>query len=209
MHLERWRAASAAMAMAVATSAPVAALDRECAVETRLQWVDVSDLAPFAYRAMAAEAKEVLAEHGVCADLAQASTGSVRIDGEIGVILLPSMGGAGVGRHVMGATRNRAARRHATVWVYFNEVASALGLAGRPPETWTSIERATFGRALGRVAAHEVMHALLPQRPHDRLGLMAPSLGRRELTASALYAHPGLLADVRRAGRHARPKHSS
>lgn len=198
MHLERWRAASAAMAMAVATSVPAAARERECAVETRLQWVDVSDLAPFAYRAMAAEAKEILAEHGVCADLARASTGSVRIDGEIGVILLPSMGGAGVGRHVMGATRKRAAR-HATVWVYFNEVASALGLAGRTPESWTSIERAELGRALGRVAAHEVVHALLPQRPHDRQGLMAPNLGRRELTTSALYAHPGLRADVRRA----------
>jgi hypothetical protein len=198
MHLERWRAASAAMAMAVATSAPAAARERECAVETRLQWLDVSDLAPFAYRAMAAEAKEILAEHGVCADLARASTGSVRTDGEIGVILLPSMGGSGVGRHVMGATRKGAAR-HATVWVYFDEVASALGLAGRPPDSWTPIERAGFGRALGRVAAHEVVHALLPQRPHDRLGLMAPSLGRRELTASALYTHPGLRADVRRA----------
>jgi hypothetical protein len=29
---------------------------------------------------------------------------------------------------------------------------------------------------------------------------MSPSLGRRELIASALYTHPGLLADVRRAG---------
>ncbi len=55
----------------------------------------------------------------------------MRTDGEIGVILLRSMAGSGVGRHVLGATRSRDAR-NATVWVYFDEVASTLGLAGRP-----------------------------------------------------------------------------
>ena len=70
------------------------------------------------------------------------------------------------------------------------------------------MERAHFGRALGRVAAHEIVHALLPDRPHDRAGLMARSLGRRELTAAVLRA-PGLLADLRRAApkREARIAH--
>jgi hypothetical protein len=199
MHLERWQAVSAALAILAATSVPAAARGRQCLVETRLQWVDVAGLAHFAYPAMAGEAKSILAEHGVCADLARAAPSSVRTSGEIGVILLRTMGGSGVGRHIMGATRSRDPR-NATVWVYFDEVAAALGLAGRPKESWNPIERAAFGRALGRVAAHEIVHALLPQRPHDPAGLMAASLGRRELTAFALVAPPGLLADMRRAG---------
>lgn len=199
MHLERWRALSAATAIAAATSVPSEARECECSVETRLHWVDVSALAPFAYSAMAEEAWDILAQHGVCAELVRASTKSVRTNGEIGVILLRTMGGSGVGRHVMGATRSRDAR-HATVWVYFDEVAATLGLAGRNAQSWSGMERIAFGRALGRVAAHEVVHALLPERPHDRAGLMSPALGRRELTSSALDTHPGLLADVRRAG---------
>jgi hypothetical protein len=196
MHLGRWRAASLAVAIAAAASAPAAARGRECAVETRLQWVDVSALAPFAYHAMAGEAGEILAGYGICAELSRASAASVRTEGEIGVILLRAMGGSGVGRHVMGATRSRDAR-NATVWVYFDEVAETLGLAGRPPESWTGIERTQFARALGRVAAHEVVHVLLPGRPHDRAGLMAPSLGGRDLTG-ALGMESRLVADVRR-----------
>jgi hypothetical protein len=198
MHLERWRALSAAMAMVAAGSVPASGRERDCAVETRLQWVDVVGLAPFAYAAVAGEMASSLAGYGVCSEVSRASPASVRSNGEIGVILLRSMAGSGVGRHVLGATRSRDAR-NPTVWVYFDEVATVLGLAGRPTGSWSAIERTEFGRALGRVAAHEVVHALLPERPHDRAGLMSPSFGRRELTASTLDIQPGLRADVRRA----------
>jgi hypothetical protein len=196
MHLERWRDVSVALAIAALASIPAAARDRECAIETRLQWVDVMALAPFAYPVVASETAQILAEHGVCADVARASPKSVRGRGEIGVILLRTMGGSGVGRHVLGATRSRDAR-NATVWVYFDEIAQALGLGGRGTESWSQAERVAFGRALGRVAAHEVVHTLLPDRPHDTAGLMAPSLGREALTATALSAHPSLRDAVR------------
>jgi hypothetical protein len=186
------------MAIVAAASVPAAGRERECAVEVRLQWVDVIRLVPFAYEAMAAEAADILAGYGVCADITRRSPASVRAAGEIGVILLRSMGGYGVGRHVLGATRNRGAR-NPTVWVYFDEVASTLGLAGRPTESWSASERCAFGRALGRVAAHEIVHALLPERPHDRGGLMSERFGRRELTVAALHTHPGLRADMRQA----------
>ena len=197
MHLERWKTVSAAMAIVAAASVPAAGRARECAVETRLQWVDVTGLAPFAYDAMAGEAADILAGYGVCADVSRGSPRSVRADGEIGVILLPTMGGSGVGRHVLGATRNRGAR-NPTVWVYFDEVAATLGLAG-PAASWSASERGALGRALGRVAAHEIVHALLPGRPHDRGGLMSARFGRRELTVAALDRHPGLRADMQRA----------
>jgi hypothetical protein len=167
-------------------------------MSTRLEWIDVHSLAPFAYGAMASEAARTLAAHGVCAHVDRVMPSAVREGGAIAVILLRSMAGSGVGRRVMGATRPRDGR-NATVWVYFDEVASVLALPPREPEVWTAGDRLAFGRALGRVAAHEVIHALLPGRPHDRTGLMAPSFGRHALTTRALLTHPSLVADVRRA----------
>jgi hypothetical protein len=197
MRFERWRRAAAALVTLAAAGAPAAEAGRNCAISTRLEWIDVNALAPFAYGAMASEVTRTLADHGVCARVDRVPPSAMREDGEIAVILLRSMAGGGVGRRVMGATSRRD-ERNATVWVYFDEVASVLELPPREPEAWTAVDRFAFGRALGRVAAHEVIHALLPGRPHDRIGLMAPSFGRHALTAPALFTHPSLVADLRR-----------
>jgi hypothetical protein len=196
----RWRTVALAVAVAMAASIPAAAGPERCAVETRLHWIDVVSLASFAYRGMASEATDVLGRHGVCAEVVRAAPSSVRgADGEIGVVLLRSIGPAGSGKRVMGSIRP-GSTTNPSVWIFFDEVAAAVGLSAREPETWTASQRADFARALGRVAAHEVVHALLPDRPHDPSGLMAATLKRHELTRVALPANPGLLADVRRAG---------
>jgi len=44
----------------------------------------------------------------------------------------------------------------------------------------------TIGRALGRVAAHEICHVLTASAMHDEEGLMRPSLDRRDLCAVEL-----------------------
>lgn len=44
----------------------------------------------------------------------------------------------------------------------------------------------TLGRALGRVAAHEIHHVLTGSGTHDDEGLMKPSFDRRDLCGSAL-----------------------
>ena len=198
MHGNGWRTVPAAMAILLAAGAPAAARGRDCAVEARLEWVDVLGLAPFAYSAMARETREILADHGICAAVRRVAAKSVRSNDGIGVVLLRSMPASVPGQRILGATR-RGRAQAMTVWVYFDQVASAVGLGGRPPATWSGRERAALGRALGRVAAHEVVHVLLPQRPHDSAGLMAASLGFRELTGAPPPAHRGLLADVRRA----------
>ncbi|HVR70479.1 MAG TPA: hypothetical protein VMT87_06495, partial [Vicinamibacteria bacterium] len=46
--------------------------------------------------------------------------------------------------------------------------------------------RREFGMALGRVVAHELVHALAPQRPHVKGGLMAERMGRALLLAPDL-----------------------
>jgi hypothetical protein len=168
-------------ALVVAATVPAAATGVECRVRAQMQWIDVLDLAPFAYRTAAGEARRILRAQGVCAEMARASTSTVRVKGEIGIILLRAMPGSGAGRHVLGATKRQGGVN--AVWIYFDEVAAALGLGGRPTESWTAVERIRAGRALGRVLAHEIVHVLLPSRPHDAAGLMARSFGARELTA--------------------------
>lgn len=183
--MQQWSRISVAAAIVLAAGLPVTAGERgaRCVVEVRIQWIDVLDLAPFAFRTAAAEARRVLAEEGICAALARASPASVRTKDEIGIILLRSMAGSGRGRRVLGATRSQDPG-NASVWIYVDEVTATLGLSGRAAYRWTGLERLHAGRALGRVAAHEIVHVLLPNRPHDEAGLMAPSFGRRELMAS-------------------------
>src|SRR5688500_18091905 len=199
MDFGRWRPLAAAMTLMTVAAVSASADTPYCVVDTTLHWVDVGDLAPFAYDTAASEVRDVLAGQGVCADLEAVEPSAVRGTDTIGVILLRSMGPAGAGHRVLGAVR-RGAPRMASVWIYFDEVASVLGLRAREPHTWTALERSLFGRALGRVAAHEVIHSLLPDRPHDGAGLMAASLGHEELTGPILAADPSLPADLRRLG---------
>jgi hypothetical protein len=46
---------------------------------------------------------------------------------------------------------------------------------------WTPGERGVFARALGRIAAHELVHVLLPDLPHSSEGLMRASISGRSL----------------------------
>ena len=46
---------------------------------------------------------------------------------------------------------------------------------------------------LGRVPVHEVVHAIAPELPHDRDGLMAPRLGRTALLRRTPVFRAGLL----------------
>jgi hypothetical protein len=166
----------------VAAAIPAAAGEAPCRTRARMQWIDVLDVAPFAFRTAADEALRILRERGVCAEVVRASASSVRSKGEIGIILLRAMPGSATGRRVLGATKKQPLAN--AVWIYFDEVAATLGLGGRPTESWDVRERLLAGRALGRVLAHEIVHVLLPGRPHDLEGLMARSFGPRELMAS-------------------------
>jgi hypothetical protein len=72
------------------------------------------------------------------------------------------------------------------VWIHPEAVSVAVGLGDLTPREWTASERGDFARALGRVAAHEVVHALLGSARHASIGLMAPTLVRRDLLAPVL-----------------------
>jgi hypothetical protein len=60
-------------------------------------------------------------------------------------------------------------------------------------------QRREFGLALGRVVVHELVHALAPQRPHVKGGLMADRMGRALLLASDIVIDAGTSEALRAA----------
>lgn len=57
---------------------------------------------------------------------------------------------------------------------------------------------ARLGRALARVAAHEIFHALTASGVHDKQGIMKPSFDRRDLCGEELSFSPGAMQRLRR-----------
>lgn len=58
----------------------------------------------------------------------------------------------------------------------------------------TSLEKLDIGRALASVIVHELVHVVLPERPHSRSGLMAAELGRDVLLWPGAEIEPALAA---------------
>jgi hypothetical protein len=82
-------------------------------------------------------------------------------------------------------------------WVFWEPTVAALHLDPNLRKTWSAAEKAMVSRALGRIAAHEIVHLLLPMFPHGQ-GLMGrrltyanlidDSLGLDETITAALHA---------------------
>ena len=111
------------------------------------------------------------------------------------VIAVPTyQNGRGPQRHVMGSTRSVADGALA-VWVFPDQVAWALGLDLDMRATWGQQSEGQFARAIGRVASHEILHAL-GATGHTRGGLMAaaprpqgPDLARHPARGSRHGGH--------------------
>jgi hypothetical protein len=151
-----------------------------------LVWVDVTGVARFAFTEAARETAALLRRMGVAATIRAGDSRSVTEGSEMTVIVLPARTpGTRLDHSVMGAT-SRAPEGGRAIWVYAAGVASTLGLGSRPAPGWSMGQRREFGRALGRVVAHELVHAIAPERPHVKGGLMAASMGRALLLGSEI-----------------------
>jgi hypothetical protein len=80
----------------------------------------------------------------------------------------------------MGAVL-RGHRPPSPVWIFLDNVRSALGYTPRRSRPPTEKAERELDVALGRTIAHEVVHAAAPWRPHAR-GLMGRALDRADLT---------------------------
>ncbi len=100
-----------------------------------------------------------------------------------------------------------------SIFLSVGEAERALGI--RPPAPGKRARRGRKGRrrhlrgpaagrqrlgiALGRILAHELVHAVAPACPHTAGGLMAPQLTRRDLTGPSLAFGPVALHHLREA----------
>jgi hypothetical protein len=100
-------------------------------------------------------------------------------------------------RGTMGFTQRDSVSR--SVWLLLAAVDRAIGLPVRPATPLSILQRRDLARALGRVAAHELVHVLAPGHAHASSGLMQARLNRRVLTETGVRFDPGTGAALRAA----------
>ena len=167
-----------------------------------LAWVDVSSAAVGLGGVARSEVRSILEKAGLDVVWRQDSGGEAARPGEIRIILVNRLlVRRDSGRPVLGATPTEV-RGHPLVWIHVGSVRAALGL---PQSSSTNdllvLARRNLGVALGRVIAHEIIHALVPSLRHGGV-LMAESLKREHLTASRLSVDPAVALLVRAAFEH-------
>ena len=155
----------------------------------RLVWFDPLDLASGSESVARAEATELLARMGVSVSWRRSTSPEVIRTGELWVTVLGDGTQRASGPLVLGATQKRQSPA-SVVWVRVPNVRAALGIPrNRSVESLTPVERHRLAVALGRVVAHEVVHARVPALPHGT-GLMSGTLTRRQLTADSIAFEP-------------------
>lgn len=149
-----------------------------------LVWFDVQRQLPSGFDAMATEVQTIFREIGV--EVAWRTGGPGTTFGEsaipeIAVILLEQDPLPSRRRdRIMGLVR-RDPQSARTVWAFASTMRDALGLPAGAGFTLDVGGTLHLARAMARVVAHEIVHALAPARPHAHDGLMRNALGRAQL----------------------------
>ncbi len=150
----------------------------------RLVWIDPTGAAVGADAAARDEARSVLRKMGAEVSWRRGDAGEPASAGEVRVILLDRAAENG-GRAVLGATPPHFDVAP-FIWVHVPSVRAVIGLDPRGSASTTPFPATrTLATALGRVVAHELVHALAPAVPHGT-GLMSASLTQRYLTAPSI-----------------------
>jgi hypothetical protein len=167
----------------------------------RLVWFDPSALAPAGESIAREEASELLGRMGVNASWRRGRTGELRRSDEVWVVLIGGSPTGKAGVLVLGATPRK--RPFAPiVWARVPNVCEAVGIGPeRSTATLTSAEQRLVSVALGRVIAHEVVHAIVPSLPHGT-GLMSDHFQWRELAAETIPIESHVIAAVQSSLRH-------
>jgi hypothetical protein len=156
-----------------------------------LVWIDPAGVAIGVEGSARDEARDLLRKMGVAVSWRRGEAGEVARPAEVRVILLDRGAARDKATHVLGATPSRF---EATpfLWVHVPNVRAVMGLRPHGPTAALDPPSArAFAIALGRVVAHELVHALAPSVPHGT-GLMSEALTRRQLTAATLPVEPGV-----------------
>jgi len=143
-------------------------------------WIDPTRALPFPSALVGREVREVFATLGVTIDWSEAGSEPIKGPEALRVILLRVEPSAWrFERSVLGIVP-RAPSSERAIWIVLSNVRKALGL--RPSGSAGSpADHLRVARALGRVTAHEVFHAVAPWHAHADTGLMRERLDRRAL----------------------------
>lgn len=150
---------------------------RTRAADLALVFYDPQGNLPRGFEGFAAEVQSIFRSLGVEAAWRVGGTYGQAPIPEVPVILLSRDPAKARGQaRVMGLVR-RDQQPQRAVWLFMEGVRFALG---DPAQGVVDYEGAT-ARALARVAAHEIVHAVAPDEPHASEGLMRHALDKRFL----------------------------
>jgi hypothetical protein len=181
-----------------APAAPDPDATKGASAPLHLVWMDPAGTAIGVEAQAREEARSLLERMGVAVAWRAAAADELTATGEVRVILLDRAAQRGQGTPVLGATPPRF-EVAPFVWVHVPNVRSVIGLRPGGPATAVDAQaRRSFAIALGRVVAHEVVHALAPAVKHGT-GLMSASFSRTDLTGSRIDVAPDVALAVRAA----------
>ncbi len=150
----------------------------------RLVWMDPTGVGVGAEAVARDEARSLFRKMGVTVSWRRGDASELARPGEVRVILLDRAADSS-GKAILGATPPRF-EVAPFVWVHVPSVRAAIGLDLRGQAfTMSPPASRALAIAIGRVVAHELVHALAPSVPHGT-GLMSAMLTRRQLTAPSI-----------------------
>jgi hypothetical protein len=168
----RWRSGFGAAVSAALTLAGTArAAERPPRRERIVQvvWVETVELDPFAYASMVREAGDIFERLGLVLLLKRGEPDDANQPGELRVVSLDRFP---PDRSVLGAVVTPwSPEGTGRAYIFRPQL---RGFIGRSTPSLAAAR--TEGILLGRIVAHETVHALVPRLPHAAVGLMAPRL---------------------------------
>lgn len=174
----------------------------ESGVSLRILWVETVPGDHVVREVGLVEAREVLEPFRVGMVWRYGAPATESTEEEIRVVPLARRLGEKAGRRILAATATGDGPR--TVWLDWEGMLWLVGLDTGTLDSAPPVEKRRLGVALGRVLAHELIHALLPDLPHASHGLMdeamrEPLLVPATLDARSREALNGLVARGRAA----------
>ena len=160
----------------------------------QIVWIDLAGTPAAAERAAQEEATRLLRQVGLEVRWRHGAPADVLEGGELAVILVPRDRAARPGTFVLGACNARSATPRA--WIFLDSLQWALGLRSLDAPADSN----ELGVALGRIVAHEVLHAVAPAMEHAHAGLMSARLDRTALLGPHLAIDPGTRRFLSRLG---------
>ena len=162
-----------------------------------LLYGDPQRAAPLAFVGMAREVASIVRQEHVSVRWRYGGVAVGASDPDATVVLVNTRHAAAAASAPVMAVTRRAGETRRGITVYVPSVADALGLDLRHQARWSRDEAAGFSVALGRVVAHELFHALIPDLPHTDWGLMAERLSRADLLGTRVYLTPEYRGSLR------------